>query len=102
MAEGGAAAAAAAASAAAAAAAAAIAKAIKASGTIVRVKPEDFRAILDRQTEPLVVLAEGGLLRTNYMYLTSYKGFAFYTKSSIALEMPGSCEIILSDKIWIP
>ena len=86
----------------AAAAAAAIAKAIKASGTIVKVEPEDFRIILDRQQEPLVVAAERGVFTTKYMYLTSYKGLAFYAQSLVALELPSDCEIIQSAKIWIP
>jgi hypothetical protein len=50
----------------AAAAAAAIAQAIKASGVIVRVEPEDFLGILARQREPLVVHATGGIFSTNY------------------------------------
>ena len=49
-----------------AARAAAIAKAIKASGAIVRVEPSDFLVILSKNSKPLVVLAEGGFLKTNY------------------------------------
>ena len=40
------------------AAAAAIAQAIKASGAIVRVEPEDFEQILRRTDRPLVVCSE--------------------------------------------
>lgn len=36
--------------------------AIKASGAIVRVEPNDFVAILGRSESPLVVRSEGGLL----------------------------------------
>ncbi len=39
---------------------AAITQAVKASGVIVRVEPEDFLRILQRQEEPLVVQATGG------------------------------------------
>lgn len=87
---------------AAAAAAAAIAQAIKASGAIVRVEPEEFLKIVSRSEEPLVVTAEGGFLGTTHQYLTSYKGLAFYTKSSEALHLPGDAELIVSRKIWIP
>jgi hypothetical protein len=90
------------ASAGAAAAAAAIAKAIKASGAIIKVEPKDFQAILQRQFEPLVVQATGGFFSTNYQYLTSYKGLCFFTKSSTPLDLPSESEIVLAAKIWIP
>ena len=47
---------------AAAGAAAAIAQATKASGVIVRVGPADFQRILARQTDLLVVAAQGGFV----------------------------------------
>jgi hypothetical protein len=85
-----------------AAAAAAIAQATKASGVIVRVSPEDFLAILDRHEEPLVVQAQGGFFSTQHMYLTSYRGLAFFTKSATRLVLPRQAEIINAQKIWIP
>ena len=87
---------------AAAAAAAAIAKAIKASGVVVRVAPADFHAVLRKVEKPLVVYAEGGLFSTNYQYLVSYKGFAFFTKSSEPLLLPADIETIVAKNIWIP
>jgi hypothetical protein len=47
----------------AAAAAAAIARAIAASGVVVRLDPEEFSKILLRIKDPLVVTASGGWLR---------------------------------------
>lgn len=85
-----------------AAAAAAIAQAIKASGVIVRVEPADFLDILDRQQAPLVVHATGGIFRTNYQYLTSYKGLAFFTKSAFPLDLPTDTELVHAKTIWIP
>ncbi len=85
-----------------AAAAAAIANAIKASGTIVKVEPEDFRTIINRQQEPLVVIAEGGFFNNNYKYLTSYRGLAFYAQTADAVELPSRCEVIKAGKIWMP
>ena len=64
--------------------AAAIAQAIKASGVLVRVEPMEFLKILNRQDEPLVVIATGGVFRTWWRYLTSYKGLAFFTKYASA------------------
>jgi hypothetical protein len=85
-----------------AAAAAAIAQATKASGVIVRVEPNDFLSILDRHSEPLVVRATGGFFTMQYLYLTSYRGLAFFTKSATPLAIPQQCEVIEAKKIWIP
>ncbi len=84
------------------AAAAAIAQAIRASGVIVRVEPGDFLGILDRQEGPLVVHATGGLFSTNYQYLSSYKGLAFFTKADTPLNLPRGTELVKAKKIWIP
>ncbi len=84
------------------AAAAAIANAIKASGVVVRVSPDDFRSLLARAKGALVVHAEGGLFSTKYRYLVSYKGFAFFTQSSERIQLPADVETIRAAKIWIP
>jgi hypothetical protein len=86
----------------AAAAAAAIAQAIKASGAIVSVEPQEFLRILRRTEQPLVIHATGGVFSTNYQYLTSYKGLIFFTKSPMPLDLPQGPEIIIAQKIWIP
>lgn len=88
--------------AAAAAIAAAIAQAIKASGTIVNMEPGDFVLLLERIEEPLIITATGGIFNTNYQYLTSYKGLAFFTKSPEKLPMPPQAELISAKTIWIP
>jgi hypothetical protein len=84
------------------AAAAAIANAVKASGVIVQVSPEDFRSILHRMADGLVVTAEGGYFSTHYLYLTSYRGLAFHTKTARPLNLPPHMETITAKKIWIP
>jgi hypothetical protein len=87
---------------AAAAGAAAITQAIKASGAIVSVEPNDFLAILAKVDNPLVVCSESTFLSTKYHYLTAYKGLIFYAKSSTPLMLRPSVEIIHARKIWIP
>jgi hypothetical protein len=87
---------------AAASAAAAIAQAVKASGVIVRVEPDDFLAILRRQPAALVVHATGGFFSTNYQYLTSYKGLAFFTKAPAPLDLPAGTELVQAQSIWVP
>lgn len=85
-----------------ASAAAAIAQAVKASGVIVRVETESFSTIISKSESPLIVMAEGGVFSKNYQYLTSYKGLAFYTKTSQQIEFPNRTELIYAQKIWIP
>jgi hypothetical protein len=85
-----------------AAIAAAIANAIKASGVVVRVETEDFAKILGRIEKPLVIYSKGGLFTTKHQYLVSYKGFAFYTKTSSEVFLPSSVEVINARNIWIP
>ena len=86
----------------AAAIAAMIANAVKASGTVVRIEPEEFAKILKRIEAPLVIYTEGGMISTNYQYLVSYKGFAFYTKADDPIDLPRKAEVVVADKIWIP
>jgi hypothetical protein len=81
---------------------AAIAQAIKASGAIVKVAPEDFIKILKKVEKPLVVIAKGGFFKGNHQYLTGYKGLVFFTKSPEPLMLPGGSEVIASRQIWIP
>ncbi len=85
-----------------AAGAAAIAKAVKASGTIVRIEPAEFERIVARQPGLLVVTAQGGFFSTKYSYLTSYKGLAFYAESAQPLNLPAGSELVEAKKIWIP
>lgn len=88
---------------AAAAAVAAMAQATKASGVIVKMKPNDFMTILSRMENPLVVTAQGGWMwfGKGYQYLTSYRGLAFYTKSESPLQLNG-VELVTADSIWVP
>ena len=86
----------------AAAAAAAIAKAIKASGVIVRVTPDDFRALAAHAQDALVVQAETRFFGTTYKYLLSFKGFAFYAKSKEPISLPSHLGVIHAEKIWVP
>jgi hypothetical protein len=88
--------------AAAAGAAAATARAIKASGAIVRVEPTDFMTILDKVENPLVVHSESRFFSTKYHYLTSYKGLIFYAKSLTPLMIRPSVETIHAKRIYVP
>jgi hypothetical protein len=84
------------------AAAAAIAQAIKASGAIVRVEPNDFEQLVGRHDDPLIVLTEPSFWDRRYRYLVSYKGFVFFTRSSAPLHLPGRAEIVAAKTVWVP
>ena len=81
---------------------AAIANAIKATGVVVRLEPREWLSILKRTENPLVVIAEGGMFKTKYQYLTSYRGLAFFTKSPTALVLPGRTDVITAKSMSIP
>ena len=83
------------------AAQAAIANAIKATGAIIHVEPNEFQTLLQRNAEPLVVFAAAGMFRKN-QYLTAYKGLVFYTKTATPLVLSTDTELIQAKKIWIP
>ncbi|MEN8127183.1 MAG: hypothetical protein ABFR90_05170 [Planctomycetota bacterium] len=83
------------------AAQAAIANAIKASGAIIHVEPNEFLNLLQRNGDPLVVLSQAGMFRKN-QYLTAYKGLIFYTKAATPLILSSNVELIQAKKIWIP
>jgi hypothetical protein len=84
------------------AAQAAIANAVKASGAIVQMHPDQFLKLLEREKEPVVVTATGWMFGTKYKYLFNYRGFFFYTESRTQLRIPSGAEIIAAEKIWVP
>lgn len=86
----------------AAAAAAAVAQAIKASGAIVKVEPDEFKKLLDRNAEALVVHAPGGFFTPGHKYLMGYKGLMFFTSAADPISLSGRCQVVEAKKIWIP
>jgi hypothetical protein len=82
--------------------AAATARAIKASGAVVQVEPEAFLALVRKSEAPLVVVAQGRLIRSNHYYLTAYKGLIFTTRSEEALPLGADVEVIAAKDIWVP
>lgn len=85
-----------------AAAAAAIANAIKASGVLVKVTPEDLLGIISRIEEPLVVIARPSFFSWGNKYLVSYKGLAFHAVSKEELSLPADAEIVEAESLSIP
>jgi len=77
------------------------AQAKRSFGPVVVMEPDEFLKILNRQEEPLVVYATGGLFRARHSYLTSYKGLTFYTKSAEPLRLPPRSEIINAKGVFM-
>jgi hypothetical protein len=85
-----------------AAAAAAAMQAIKASGAIVNVAPEDFQRLLEQNVQGLVVHTQGKYFSRRHKYLMGYRGLAFYTKSREPLTLPRGVQVVEAKRIWIP
>lgn len=83
-------------------AAAAMAQATKAAGGIVKVEPDTFLRLVNKSDAPLVIMSTSKFFSTSYKYLTSYRGFFFFTKSSSPLNLPGKAELINANTIWVP
>ena len=79
-----------------------IAQAIKASGAIVEVSPDDFMNPIDQDEEPLIVVSQGGTFKKYFQYLAGYHGLVFYTKSPEMLQFIEGAQVVQARKIWIP
>ena len=90
------------AAAASAAVVAAMIQAVKASGVLVRVEPEAFNRIASKVKDPLIIRRAPKLFSPSYHYLTSYKGFAFYTKSPKEMPLPAGAEVVEVQSIFVP
>ena len=85
-----------------AAAHAAAIRAIKASGAIVRVEPDEFRKLVGHNTQGLVVHSAGGFFSAKHKYLMGFKGLAFYTSTGDPIHVPSTCQLVEASNIWIP
>ena len=81
---------------------AAMINATRSFGIISTVDPDEFMVVVGLQDSPLVIAAIGGFFVTDYRYLVSYKGLAFYTKSPYPLELPPGTEIVRARKLLLP
>ena len=80
----------------------AVANAVKASGAIVEMEPEDFLKVIGFVEKPIVVHAMGGLIKKHHRYLSGHKGLVFYTESKEPLQFGTSIQLIAAKKVWIP
>lgn len=80
----------------------AIQNAIKASGAIIKIDPDDFSGLMAKMGNALVAEAPAGVFTKVWKYMTSYKGFLFYTQAKDRLSIPNRYEPIRSRKIRLP
>jgi len=86
-----------------AAAQAAIQEAIKASGAIVKIAPNEFSNLISKMDDGIVIeKGDKGFFDSGYKYSTSYKGFIFYCKSRNQITIPSRLEKIKANRIWVP
>ena len=83
-------------------AAAAVAQAIKASGAIVDVEPDEFQRIVGRMDSGLVIQSLGGFRKRTHEYLAAYGGFIFHTRSKRLLSLPSGVDKVWAKKVWVP
>lgn len=86
----------------AAAGAAAAVRAIKASGVVVRLEPDEFRRLLEHNAQGVVVHSPGGLFNRGHKYLMGYRGLAFYTSTRESIHVPGTYQLVEAKRIWCP
>ncbi len=84
------------------AATAAISQAIKASGSLIRIDPEEFGRMINKMDDGVVVETTIKFFSTTYKYLTSYKGLIFFTKSTSQLSIPSRLEKITATSMYMP
>jgi hypothetical protein len=85
-----------------AAIAAMIANAIKASGVLFELSQRISKTFLVKRRSHSSFRPRAGFFPPTINTLVSYKGFAFFTKSSTPLLFPTGVETVKAKKIWIP
>jgi hypothetical protein len=81
---------------------AAVIQAVRASGAIVSVPPDEFQRLLERNVQGLVVHTQGKHFSRRHKYLMGYRGLVFYTTSREALSVPRTVQVLETRTIWIP
>jgi len=77
-------------------------QAIRASGAIVRVEARDFEGVVRKTGDAVVIRARPAMLSKQYQYMTSYRGFIFYTRTREQLRFASSVEVIEAKTIYTP
>jgi hypothetical protein len=72
------------------------------NGVFVKVESLDFLKLINEKEDLLIVHSVTGIFSSQYLYLTSYKGFILYCKSKEQLPLPSKHEKIYSSQVSLP
>jgi len=77
-------------------------QALKMNGVFIRLTPEDFQNMLNRNENLAVVISSVKFFGTTHTYVTSHKGLLFYCKGKEQLSVPSKHEIIHASSMSLP
>ena len=75
--------------------------AIKAMGVLIQLNEANFRELVRKRSNPVIVLGEVGVFSKKLIYFFALDGFVFYCKSPMLPDLP-SCELIRAEKVRLP
>ncbi|MCW5912756.1 MAG: hypothetical protein KIT62_16925 [Cyclobacteriaceae bacterium] len=75
---------------------------VKMNGVFVRLSPEDFQSLLNRNEGLAVITTSTSFFGITFTYVTSYKGLVFYCKTKSQLSVPGRHETIQAQSVSLP
>ena len=76
--------------------------ALRMSGVFVKLQPEDFQNLLNRNEGLAVVTTSTRFFGTTFTYVTAYKGLVFFCKSKNPLSVASRHEIINAQTVSLP
>ena len=76
--------------------------AVRSFGVVCTVEQDEFMTLVSHQECPLVLTSVGGIFTTEYRYLTSYKGIAFFCKTPYQLQIPDTAETVQVKNLVVP
>lgn len=77
-------------------------QALRMNGVFIKLTPEDFQNLLNRNEGLAVVTTSTHFFGTTFTYVTSYKGLIFYCKTKSQLSVSSKHESILAQSVALP
>jgi hypothetical protein len=76
--------------------------ALRMNGAFVKLTPEDFQNLLNRNEGLAVVTTSTTFFGTTFTYVTSHKGLIFFCKTKSQLSVSTKHETILAQTVALP
>jgi hypothetical protein len=77
-------------------------QALKMNGAFIKLTPENFQNLLNRNEGLAVVTSSVTFFGTTFTYVTSYKGLIFFCKTKSQLSIAGRHETIQAESLSLP